>query len=648
MLRRIFSILIFVVPCLLNAQKQDTIRPVVKRQWTLTRDYSEEVNIPIDTVFNLFHRNRLMDKYSPFNAYAGNYGLPLYQINFFDRITDPDMYLYSNYYPFMHLPSNAVFMNTQIPFSEMVFSFAGPADRAEQTFRIRHSQNVNRRLNIGLIYDIVYSFGQYNYQRSDDKTFTLYSSYSGDKYKFYISGDINNLTSVENGGLINDSLMRTSINTRDLEVKLGGLNKAKSVLKNRGLLIVQKYTINKKSALTGDTLKGAGTKRKFNIYGTFSHILAWEVNRRTYVDYSPRSGFYDTTYISRTMTMDSLSTGSFKNTLRFDFSTDETRKFRLGGGVGIRNEIMKYGQIIPNGIPADSDLIVYADTVSWKRTNNVLIGKLYSDIGTKFRWVATGELYFTGYRAGDFTLDGNISKIFDFKKGKATWDIFGKITNLLPSFWYQRWGSNNFVWQNNFLKEFRINVGTEFSYPARNTLLRFNYAILKNYTDFGTDTLPSQFTGGLSVASVYIKKELIAGKFHFANDILVQKSNSSNILDLPLVTVRSAAYLEHNFHFRITDGNLRTQLGAEVFYNTSYHGYAYVPASGRFYRQDRVLTGDYPYINVFINLKIKRTRIFLMLDHANSKLTGYNYFMVPSNPMNIRMFKWGLAWTFYD
>lgn len=647
MLKKILFILLVILPAVANAQKQDTIRPVVKRQWTLSRDYSEEVNIPIDTVFDLFHRNRLMDKYSPFNAYAGNYGLPVYQLNFFDRIADPDMFLYSNYYPFMHLPSNPVFMNTQIPFSEMVFAFAGPADRAEQTFRIRHSQNINRLWNFGLIYDIVYSFGQYIYQRTDDKTFTLYSSYSGDKYKFYISGGINNLSTGENGGIKNDSLMGT-LNTRDLEPNLGGLNSAKSILKNRNLLIVQKYTVNKSPVLTADSLNKTGAKRKFRVNGTFSHILLWEVNRRTYVDNSPKSGFYDTTYISNTLTMDSLSTGSFKNTLRFDFSTDETRKFRLGGGVGIRNEIMNYGQIIPNGLPVLSDTIRNADTASWKKSNNVLIGRLFNDIGNKFRWVATGELYFTGYRAGDFLLDGNISKTFEFKKGKATWDIFGKVTNLQPSFWYMRWGSNNFQWQNNFLKEFRINVGTEFSYPARSALLRFNYAIIDNYTDFGPDTLPSQFTGGLSVASVYIKKELSAGKFHLANDVLVQKSSSSAIVDLPLVTFRSAGYLEHNFHFKLTNGNLRTQLGAEVFYNTPYQGYSYVPATGRFYRQDKVLTGAYPYVNVFINLKIKRTRIFLMLDHANSKLSGYNYFMVPNNPMNIRMFKWGLAWTFYD
>jgi hypothetical protein len=214
--------------------------------------------------------------------------------------------------------------------------------------------------------------------------------------------------------------------------------------------------------------------------------------------------------------------------------------------------------------------------------------------------------------------------------------------------WYNTWGSNNFRWQNSFLKEFRINVGTEISYPARRTTVRFNYVIIDNYTDFGQDTLPSQFTSGLSVAALYLKKELSAWKFHLANDILIQKSTNKTVLDLPLITVKSAGFFEHNFHFKMTNGNLLTQIGVEVLYNTPYHGYGYMPAIGRFYRQNEILTGNYPYINAFLNIKLKRTRFFLMYDHVNSGMTGYNYFMVPSYPMNIRMFKYGLAWTFYD
>jgi hypothetical protein len=37
-----------------------------------------------------------------------------------------------------------------------------------------------------------------------------------------------------------------------------------------------------------------------------------------------------------------------------------------------------------------------------------------------------------------------------------------------------------------------------------------------------------------------------------------------------------------------------------------------------------------------------------MFDHVNSGLSGYNYFMVPFYPQSVRMFRFGVGWTFYD
>lgn len=621
--------------------KTDTLKkPRILREWTLSPDYSEEVNIPIDTVFSLSNRVKIADKYSPVNATLGNYGLPFYQLSFFDRVTDPEKFLYAYYYPLMHLPSNAVFMNTQVPFTELDWSFAGPVANSEQTFRVRHSQNISRFINFGLIYDIVFSLGQYNYQRSADKTFAFYSSYTGEKYKVYFSAGINNLLSYENGGIIMISDLNQP-NTFDVPTQLGALDKANSDLKNHNILLVQRYTIGGNPVVKKDS---TSHKRSgfFGLSGTFSHIFMFENNARTYKDADPTSGFYENIFITKTVTSDSVYSRTIKNTVRFDFSTDETRKFALGGGAGIRNEISRYYFIVPIPFP------LFAAPSILHENSNVLIGKLFNNIGNKFGWQATGELYATGYRAGDFNLNGEISKSFDWKKGRASWLITGSMKNTQPSIWYDRWGGNNFGWDKNLKKEFRIDLGTTFKYPARKTELKLNYAIIKNYVDFDTTAHPSQYSGGLSVASVAVKNELRAWKFHLASDVIIQKTSNSEILDLPLVTVRSAGYFEQLIRFLKTGGKLNLQLGADVTYNTVYHPYAYMPATGRFYRQDNVTAGDYPFINVFLNLKIKRTRIFVMFDHVNSKLMGYDYLMVPSYPMNIRMLRYGLAWTFYD
>jgi hypothetical protein len=638
-MKRAFAILLFIFLWAgLAAQKESAPKKNTISQFTLSSDYSEEVAMPFDTVFSLFHRYRIADRFSSMNATLGNYGLPFYQINFFDRINDPDKYLYANYYPFMYLPDRTVFMDTQVPFTEAVWTFGAPRETSEQTFRVRHSQNINRYLNFGLIYDIIYSLGQYNYQRAEDHAFTFHISYKGPKYKLYFAAGINNLISYENGGINNVGDLKL-FKGRYIPVKLGSLDAANASMRNRNILLVQRYTIGGNGTVDSTGKKSSGF---LGLSGTFSHILTWEINKRTFSDKNTALGFHDILLRESFPVFDSIYSRSLKNTIRFDFTTDEARKFRLGGGVGIRNEFIRFSQIVP------THAIPQLEIASWNKTSNVLIGRLYSDIGLKFKWIADGELFLTGYRIGDFTLNGMISKSFFWKKGMATWNITGDIMNRQPSFWYDRWGSTTIEWNNSLNKEFRIDIGTNFSFPARKTELKFNYAIITNYTDFDKSALPSQYTGGLSVAALTARKEFRAWKFHLANDLLVQKSSNSDVLDLPLLSVRSALYFEHLFRFKETNGRLNTQIGGEVFYHTPYYAYAWMPPTGRFYRQDMTKTGDYPFINVFLNVKLQRTRIFVMYDHINSGFMGYNYFMIPSYPQNVRMLRYGVAWTFYN
>jgi hypothetical protein len=238
------------------------------------------------------------------------------------------------------------------------------------------------------------------------------------------------------------------------------------------------------------------------------------------------------------------------------------------------------------------------------------------------------------------------------KKGRASWLLTGGMMNRQPSFWYSQWGSNHFEWHNEFKKEFRIDIGTTFTYPARKINIKFNYAVIKNYTDFDTTAVPSQYSGGLSVAALTLSKGLKAWKFHLDTDVILQQSSNSEILDLPLAAIRAAAYFEHLFRFKKTNGKLNTQFGVDVTYNSLYHPYSYMPSTGRFYRQYDAEAGNYPFVNLFLNLKLQRTRIFLMFDHLNygmmGETPGISYCMVPDYPMNIRMFKFGFAWTFYN
>lgn len=638
-MRKLFAYLLLAsVPAGLFAADVDTTasKHRVTRQWTLSSDYTTEVALPLDTAFSQFQHYRASDKYSEFNSYPGNYGQPLYQINFFDRTWQPDQFLYSYFKPFMFTPSNPLFVNTQVPFTELFFTYAGVKTNAEQTFRLRHSQNVNRNLNFGFIYDIIYNLGQYKYQSIKDKTFLFHSSYNGDRYTAYFTAGINNLSVLENGGMEGGEQDLIDYSVENVPVKLGGTDNAKSVLKNRSIMLINRYSLGvRKDTVSTNIIKSAPV--------TFSLISSYEWNKKRYFDSNPGNTFYDTVWISKEATTDSLFQGLLSNTFRMDFSTSGTGKFRIGAGAGIRSEIRSFGQIMPG----DTALAKYDSTIT-RKNSLVLTGKIFNNIGQKFGWYAAGDLWIQGYRAGDFIVNGRIFKDFTTSRGNITWDATGTVASYTPSYWYSSWGANNIQWKFDSNREFRIMVGSSIEYPGRKMGIKFDYAIIDNFIYFGTDAKPAQFSGGLSVASLSIKKEFVLWKLHWDNSALLQKSSNSDVLSLPLATARSSFFIDHTFHFRATHGEFSFQTGAEVFYHTPYYASAYMPATGRYYNETGKETGDYPFINVFLNLKLKRTRFFIMYDHVNSGKTGYNYFLIPDYPMNVRVLRYGLAWTFYD
>lgn len=634
-MRPIFlNIVLLLLSLTLLGQENDTTATRVTRQWTLSSDFTTEVSMPLDTAFSLFQRYRITDKYSLFNAYPGNYGQPLYQINFFDRDWEPDRYLIANYLPYMYTPSRTLFINTQVPFTEIAWTNGGARSKSEQTFRVRHSQNINRRLNFGLIYDIVYPIGQYDYQRAVDKNFLFHTSYNGDTYTSYFTAGMNNHETEENGGIVGEEFI-SEYDPEDVPMNLNEVNAAENRLKNRYLMLVQRYSPGgKRDTVTGEMIQTGPV--------TFSYIGSYEWNKRRYFDQYPQSAFYDTVMISSVSTEDSLSQGLLLNTLRIDFAAGRAGRFRIGTGAGIRSELRSYAQVIPG------DTLTRQDTVTGNRNSLALTGKIFNNIGDKFGWMATGDLWFQGYRAGDFTVEGRIYKDFEVKKGVITWDATAAVANFTPSFWYYSWGSNNFSWQNDISREFRVTAGSSLLWPERLMSIRFNYAIIDNFIYMGSDAMPAQHQGGLSVAALTLWKEFVFWKIHWDNQVLLQQSSNNDVVSLPLATGRTALFFSHLFKFKSTKGDLNIQFGAEAMAHTMYNAMGYMPATGKYFSQNEKETGNYPFVNIFLNFKVKRTRVFIMFDHVNSGLTGYDYYLIPDYPMNIRMLRYGISWTFYD
>ncbi len=631
--------------CLTSAQDDSVKVGHITRQFTLSDDYTGIVNVSLDTILTGFHEYKVTDKINPFYLSLGNHGLPIEEYDFFSRTKNPDEFLYRHYKPYMHHLGNRMFIDTHVPFSEIVWSYGGKRATSEQTFRVRYSQNVNSYLNVGLDLGIIYSLGQYSYQKTNDRSFTLHTSYIKKKYNLFAALSMNNFFVQENGGL-DDSTQLGTIPTRDLPVRLGGLSEALSTMKNKNLLLVQKYNIGK-SGDGAESSEISENEKNGGVKGTITHIFTIESVRKFYDDKNPSGEFYDTTYITndidnKVATHDSVYSRLIRNTLRFDFKTSETAKFRLGIGVGAMNELNLYSQVIPTH---DS---LFADTAQWENSSNALVGKVFGNIGDNFGWSANGELYLSGYRSGDMEVSGAISKSFGEGEGKSDLVARGSINNTTPSWWIKQWGSNHFEWNNDYDRELRVNLGGSFNIPKRMLYLDADYALLTNYIYFNNFAVPEQFAGSLSVISIRLNKDFKFWRFRLNNRILLQQSSKTEILDLPALAIKSSFFFNQQINFKSTGGRLDIQLGVEALYYTEYHSSYYMPSTGVYYRQNETTTGNYPFINAFLNVRLKRTRFFFAFDHVNHDMMGTNYYMVTGYPMNVRTFKYGIAWTFYN
>lgn len=617
----------------------------MSKQYALSEDYTDTIGIAMDTMLSDFQFKKVLDKHTPFYSNLGNYGLPILELDFFKRTIDPDRFIYRHYLPYMHSTANKVFVDTQVPFSEIIFTYGGGRNDAEQIFSVRHSQNVNQYLNFGLDLDIINSLGQYAYQSTDDRSFTMHSSYFGKKYKVFGAWTLNNFTGLENGGL-SDETQVGSLDNQDLPTYLGGLSNAKSEFRYKDFLLVQSYSVGGNTRAVADS---GATKKLSSVMGTFSHILSWENGKKIYGDDYPENDFYDTTYISGTKndvpTFDSLYYRILRNTFRFDFSSGVEKKFQLDIGMGITNELNVYSQVRPT-----HDTISFSDTLKWNESSNAIIGSLSNRIGLGFGWNASGKLYFTGIKSGDMILKGNINTLIG--KGKWASEIYGRgaFINQGPSFWQNSWGGNHFEWDNNFDKELRINIGGGYKIPGVYLDLSIDYSLITNYIYFNSDALPQQHDGSISVLTLRANKLFKFWKFRLDNLLLLQQTSHPDIISLPFLAAKSSFYFDHLFYFKMTDGRLGFQMGVEGIYNTAYMADNYNPVTGFYYNQDITETGNYPYLNAFINLKIKRTRLFVAFKHVNYgiKGMGYGYNHVPGYKLPTRMFMYGISWTFYD
>ena len=640
--------------------KKDTI--VFKmRVYKLKNGFTQIDSTKLDTLFSDYQTYSPVLKKSVTAQTIGNLGQSTQSNDFFQRSDNPEEFLFlKNMNVYGLFPKDIKFFNTTKPFTLLEYGqWFSNKPKGESWVKVFQTQNPNPSLNFGFTYSAITSQGKYLNQEAKDNSLNFFTSYNIDRYDLWFIIGKNKFKNQENGGL----LYPTDIENPDLKPENLPVwfDNVTSEIKNSFGLIAHQYKFGKWIE-TKDT---AATYQKFITRFAIEHTLDFSDNSRhfqevepnPYFDFPNSRGkvyFYGTEhapYIKSTTGTTTLpstqdNTGMKRVTNLFYLKAVEApdRKYTFGKQAYIGNDLIN--------VYYPREALIYTPgimqpplgmTQSHSYANTFVGGSIFKSTGKFWNWAANGRYYIQGRRFADFQMDGRIEKPIRTSKDTSFIKINGSMTNTTPDYFYENFYSNHFKWQNNFNKIVELKVGASYENPYHHFKAGFKYSIINNFIFWNESSLPDQANSEFSVAQFYVKKDFKFGPLNSQNEVLFQKTTTEKYMHVPTVSTRNTLFLQG-----ILSKVLTFQLGADVRVDTKYYADYYNPALAMFYVQNQEKIGNFPWIDAFVNLKIKRTRFYVKYSNVGSKMVKKGYYTTPGYAGQIAAGSFGLSWTFYD
>lgn len=669
--------------------KNDIDTSAVIYAWSLDKNYTNPEKIDIDTSLVGFQVYNPIYKKNILPATLSNTGSAFLTLNFFERDYMEDLLFLQSYKGLFSTYDNTYYINTKKPFSHLFYFNGASKTNKEENIEILHSQNVNPKLNFGFDLKILSDKGLYKYLTVKNKNFKAFTSYSGNKYSMHSTLNVNRYQVEENGGIIDSLFQDTDPNyTKLYDVNFsGGDNIPYTAYVNNKVRYIDGMISQKVKLFTIGGYKADSSRNNKNVAEpTITHVFQYRRASKIYEESSendPIIPIYNYTYTNPVETYDSIAQLNVSNKLQLDFKT-KLGKVTAGiyGAIGHEYNKFTYYSLMDSTIidtsesaskiyyDAEGNYHYYSDgsniykyDVFIDRNNdtlydinkNVSISNLYIDGGiygrfwTYFQSYFSAKLYFAGYKAGETCIDGYLLSRANIFSKPYQFSVHGSIENIKPSYQLNNYYSNNYIWEDknfNFIN--RITLSSKIAAPSNKFELSANYVLLRNYIYFDNNG-PTAYNTGMNLFDVGIARDIAFWKIHFYNRIIYQVTENSSIIEVPTILLYNSTYFDHTWNFKLTEGKIRTMLGFDVRYNTNYFGYSYNPSLALFYQKNDVEIGNYPFVDVWFNLRLKRTRFFAKFEHYNSTLWNRkDYYYAVSYPAKTSTFKFGISWTFYD
>lgn len=620
---------------------QQIIKPKIGI-WELSGYGAFKDSIAMDTLMDNFQIYDPVFQNSITSTYIGNYGGPALNNDFFRRNYNMDFFFLQSREMYLLTPNQIQYYNTRTPYTRLDFSQSENRVKFNETrFNVFHTQNINPYWNATIKLNLGKSAGQYNHQESRNNFITLYSSYSTDKVEIY-GGIISNLIdNNENGGIKFDTLIFDIPETNQIPQNL---ERSNSKFNNTFFFLNGEYRFGKTTEVEKlmPTAEGQDssliTVEHFKPVFGILYNVTYQRNKQEFTEEEDDENtfFKNTYYDDENYIKDSIRYNKISNVVQLKQYENPNRRvsFSTRAFAGQESERISMPGVLPD--------ITYRQEKSY--TSLYAGGGIFREKGKFWTWNFDGRIYFAGRKAGQTEITGVISKPFKFLKDTAaSLVINGDIKNTVADVFQQEFYSNHFQWKNDLKMEQRMEASGSFISPKRKMKLSANYAIINNFIYNNEEGIPAQTDKELLILSAFLDKDFHYRNLHLRTRVLWQQVSNEEFIHLPDLSAFVSAYYQF-----VISKVMHTQLGADTRYNTRYYADAYSPATGLFYLQNEKKYGNYPYIDVYANLRLKRTTVFFKMMNLGSEFLKGEYITTPNYPMPRSTFRFGLSWVFYD
>lgn len=664
-MRRLTTLLIFSATFAIVSAVDPVVEP--SYAWRIDSPLGNRQEVSIDTLVFDYGQLSIPSAAYPATATTGNLGAETRSLIYFDRSPYSQFFFKDALSPWIPSLEKIIFYNTRIPMTQLSYNFGGGKQTGQDRLKADFSGNINAKAQVGAMLDYIHSKGSYANQAAKNLAWGFSGSYIGDRYSFQGFYYHYNSINLENGGITDDLYITdpaevqggiTSVDTKNIPTRL---SMASSRVTGGQLYLNNRYNLGfHREEEDGDTVVS-----RFVPVTAFSWTLDFRQNRHEFhnSNSSQAHEFWKDFYLNDEETRDRTTYSSIRNTFGVSLLEGFNKYAQAGLSAYIAHEYRRFNQTpfdITNNEGNEGDdssshlspleestltpLPFTSEFIQKKSQNLVYVGaELARTQGEVLNYRANAEFGIIGASTGEIKLDGDVTTRFKLLGDTVALKAYAHFSNTAVPYLLTNYISNHFAWENDFGKTRRVRFGGELNIDRTSTYLNIGVENVQNLVYFNSDALPVQHSGSVQVFSATLRQNLSFKALHWNNAITYQKSADNSVIPLPQLSVYSNLYV----YFRIAKV-LQVQFGVDCTYYTKYKALDYQPATMVFYNQNEYECGNYPFMNLYLNMKLKRARFYVMMSHINQGLTGKNYFSMPHYPLNPRRFQLGISIDFIN